>query len=227
MRRAEAQARLGHAAPGRCTHRERDAEVHHHGAPVIQQEILGLDVAVDHAMAVRVIERLGHLAGDAYRLLHTELRLAVELVADRLPFDVRHHIEEEPVRGAAVEERQDVRMLQARGGLDLHQEALGAEHGGEFGLEDLHRHLAVVLEVLGEVDGGHAARAELALDQVTVGEGGTQTVVHGAPLVKRSRSSRVQPCTTTIRPLSVVIRLNRRSRPFGATSNPVVPLVPV
>ena len=51
-------------------------------------------------------------------------------------------------------------------------EPLGAEHGGELGLEDLERDLAVVLEVLGEVDGGHAALAQLALDAVAVGEGG-------------------------------------------------------
>ena len=45
-------------------------------------------------------------------------------------------------------------------------------HGGEFGVEDLDGDLAVVLEVVGEVDGGHAALAELALEAVAVGEGG-------------------------------------------------------
>ena len=42
------------------------------------------------------------------------------------------------------------------------------------GLRTLMRDLAVVLEVLREVDGRHAARAELALDAVAVGEGGGQ-----------------------------------------------------
>ena len=68
-------------------------------------------------------------------------------------------------------------------GLDLAQEALGADDGGQLGAEDLDGHLAVVLEVLGEIDGGHAALAQLALDAVAVGEGGTQGVrhAHGAP----------------------------------------------
>ena len=61
-------------------------------------------------------------------------------------------------------------MPEARGRLDLAQEALGAERGGELGAQDLDRDLAVVPEVLGEVDRGHAARAELALDPVAVGE---------------------------------------------------------
>ena len=38
----------------------------------------------------------------------------------------------------------------------------------ELGAEHLDRDLAVVLEVLGEVDRGHAAPAELALDPVAV-----------------------------------------------------------
>ena len=50
--------------------------------------------------------------------------------------------------------------------LDLAEEALGAERGGELGAEHLDGDLAVVLQVVGEVDRGHAALAELALDPV-------------------------------------------------------------
>ena len=62
-------------------------------------------------------------------------------------------------------------MLEPGGELDLAEEALGAERGGELGMEHLERDRAVVPEVLGQVDGGHAAAAELALDAVAVGEG--------------------------------------------------------
>ena len=61
-------------------------------------------------------------------------------------------------------------MLQAGGGLDLGEEALAADDGGELGVQDLDGDLAVVLEVLGEVDRGHAALAELALEAVAVTE---------------------------------------------------------
>ena len=66
-------------------------------------------------------------------------------------------------------------MLQVGGGPDLGQEPLGAEHGGELGLQHLERDLAVVPEVVGEIDGRHAALAELALDLVLVGQGGVQS----------------------------------------------------
>ena len=59
-------------------------------------------------------------------------------------------------------------MLEPGGGLDLAQEALGAERRGELGVQHLERDGAVVPEVAGEVDGGHAAATELALEAVAV-----------------------------------------------------------
>ena len=44
----------------------------------------------------------------------------------------------------------DVRMLQAGDGLDLAQETLGTDHGGEFGAKDLDGDLAIVFQILGE-----------------------------------------------------------------------------
>ena len=57
-------------------------------------------------------------------------------------------------------------MLQPGGEPDLALEPLGPEGGGELGVEHLERDRAVVPEVLGEVDRGHAAAAELALERV-------------------------------------------------------------
>jgi hypothetical protein len=62
-------------------------------------------------------------------------------------------------------------MTQRRRRLDLLHESFGTQHGGQLGLEDLDRNLAVVLEILGEIDRGHAARTELTLDAVPVREG--------------------------------------------------------
>ena len=69
-------------------------------------------------------------------------------------------------------------MLEARRGLDLHDEPFGAEHGGELGFQDLDRDLAVVLEVLREIDSRHAALTELLLDLVAAVEGGVEALGH-------------------------------------------------
>ena len=61
-------------------------------------------------------------------------------------------------------------MLEVRRDLDLGEEPLDAEHGAELRVEHLERDVAVVLEVAREVDGGHAAAADLALDGVAIGE---------------------------------------------------------
>ena len=101
----------------------------------------------------------------------------LSLLAERLAFDVRHHVVQEPIRRCPSRRAAGCADgWSARRGLDLHHEALGAEHRCELGLEDLHRDQAVVLEVLGQIDGGHAARTELALDGVAVCEGGGETL---------------------------------------------------
>ena len=67
-------------------------------------------------------------------------------------------------------------MPQIGGDLDLGQKAIGAEHRAELRLEHLDRDVAVVLQVVREVDGRHAAGAELPLDAVARAKGGLQTV---------------------------------------------------
>jgi hypothetical protein len=76
--------------------------------------------------------------------------------------------------GAAVEDGEDVGVLEARGEADLARKALGPDDGIEMKAQDLEGDGAVVLEVGGKVDGGHATLADLALDAVPVGEGGRE-----------------------------------------------------
>ena len=54
---------------------------------------------------------------------------------------------------------------------DFHHEALGAKHGGQLRLEHLDGDLALVPQVVSEIDGCHAPLPELALDAVVSNEG--------------------------------------------------------
>jgi hypothetical protein len=67
-------------------------------------------------------------------------------------------------------------MGEPSGELDLPEEPLRADLEGDLGAQHLERHLAVVLQVLGEVHGGHAALAQLALDAVAVRQGPGETI---------------------------------------------------
>jgi len=141
---------------------------------------------VDHAPFVGVAQRVGHLEGDMDRVLDRELRFAIEPVAERLALDEGHDVIEEPVGFSRVVQAEDVGMLELRGEADFAVEPLGADGGAELRVEDLDRHLAVVLDVLREEDGGHPARAELPLDAVPVGNGRLQSILglaHGSGVV--------------------------------------------
>ena len=172
-RSAERHAGGGELLPaGRLAHRLGHAEIGDERVPAGEHHVVGLDVAVHHALAVGVGQRVHHLDQDLDRVVHRQLAYAREPLAERFALDVRHHEVEEAAGLAGVVERQDVRMLQAGRHLDFAEEPLAAERGGELGPQHLERHLAPVPEILGEVHRGHAAGADLPLDAVAVGEGG-------------------------------------------------------
>ncbi len=67
-------------------------------------------------------------------------------------------------------------MLELGRHLDFPEEAIGTKRGGQFRPEHLDRHLAVVLEILRQVDGGHAALAQFAFETEVIGESGGDAV---------------------------------------------------
>ena len=162
--------------PPALEHGQRDAEVGDQGAALVEQHVLRLDVPVDDAVAVGVVERGGDLGGEADRIRDRKLLLAGQPVAQALAFDERHDVVRRAVRLAAVDQPQDMRVLQVGDGPDLAQESLGADHGRQLRPQHLDRDLAIVLEVLGEVHRRHAALAQLPLDAVAVGERGGKAV---------------------------------------------------
>ena len=52
-------------------------------------------------------------------------------------------------------------MLKIGRGLDLGKKVIGADDRCEFGTQELERDAAIVLQIVGEVDGGHAAGVEM------------------------------------------------------------------
>ena len=169
------ESRLGQVLVAAAAERPGDAEVGDEGVAVAgKEQVLGLDVAVDHALLVGVLEGLGRLAGDPERVVHRELPLAPEPVAKRFPLHVRHGKPEplsDPLRLShrpTVQHRQHMRMLQPGRGPDLPLEPLRAERRREVGMEHLERDWPVVPQIAGEPDGRHAAAAQLALELVSV-----------------------------------------------------------
>ena len=176
--RAERQAGLGEPRARRSGDGECDPEVRHHRLVVLEQDILGLDVAVDHAVAMRVVERRGDVGGEADGFVNRELPLPLEPTPQRFAFHVGHHVVDQAAGLAGIKQRQDMRVLQVGGDPDLTQEAIDPEHGGELGAQHLHGDVTVVLEIPGEVHGRHPTGAELTFNGVLLGEGSLETLPH-------------------------------------------------
>ena len=134
----------------------------------LQQDVFRLDVAVHHTLAVGVAQGIGHLTAQVQHLVQRQLLLASQAFTKGLALDVGHDVIQASRRLARVVQREDVRMVEPGGGLDLEEEAVDPEARGELGAQDLHSYWASVLQVPGEEDQGHAAPAQLPLEPVAV-----------------------------------------------------------
>ncbi len=163
---------------------------------LVEQQVRGLDVAVQHAARVRVLERRGNVAADARSLRHRQERVLVEHRAQRSALEqLEHH--ERHVVVAPVVDGDDVGMVQRGGQLRLGPEA--AQEGGVLGqrrVQHLHRHPATQAGVVGDVDATARAGADGAVQQVptrehTAREVAHRTAGHGFNGSGRPRATRV------------------------------------
>ncbi len=147
-----------------------DLEVRDDRGPARKQDVLRLDVAVHHAVAVRVGQRSRHLRRDAHGVLEPQLLFPVQAVAERFPLHVGHHVVEKAPGRAGVVQRENVRMLQPSRDLDLAQKPLRTHRGRKLGVQHLDGDRTAVFQVLGEKHRRHTAAAQLPLDGVEPGE---------------------------------------------------------
>ena len=150
----------------------------------LEQDVVGLDVAVDDGEPVGGAERVGRLRHDPAGLLDRQLAPPADPARHRLAVHVPHDEVDQAVALADGVDRHDVGMGQLGGGLRLAGEPLAdVLLEGELGGQDLDGDPALEPLVAGAVDDAHAAPPDLALDGVGVtqrrGEPGRQRLVGG------------------------------------------------
>ena len=134
-------------------------------AVAADQDVAGLDVAMDEAARVRRGERAGDRRGDPGGLPRRERTAPAQDRGEVLAVDELH----DDVRAGrvlpVVVRRDDVRVGQRRGRLGLLAEAGREVRVAQvLGSQELHGHVAAELRVHGAEDGRHAALSE-QLDQ--------------------------------------------------------------
>jgi len=162
LRRTERHAGAREPIAAGALDGERDPEVGHERMAVVQQHVLRLDVAMHDAVAMRVLERVGDLRGNADRVVDRELPFAVEPRAQRLSFDERHYIEQLAADAARIEERKNVRMLKTSGELDLLDESLRSDDRRKLRMKHLHRDTTVMPNIRKGLEKAGRKRGDIA-----------------------------------------------------------------
>ena len=114
-------------------------------------------------------------AANPHGLGQRELGLARQPLPQRLPVNERHGEPEPAGRLAGIVHGEDVGVVETRGEPNLPNEPLRTQHLRKLRMQNLQGDRTVVPEIAGEIDRGHAATAELALERVAVRQGGFET----------------------------------------------------
>ncbi len=136
-------------------------------------------------MVVRVAQRGSYIVGNPNNVLHGELAVPVQPLAQRVSLDEGHDIVQESLRFTGFVQGEDLGVLELRGEFDFLDEPLGAQGDGKLRPQHLDGDPSVELQVFCYIDRRHPASANLPLDGVAVGEGSFQAfegVGHGAAL---------------------------------------------
>lgn len=167
--RSKRDARSGETRAADAVHRVSDAEVGHDRTSRLEQYVFWLDVPMDYAVRVRVIERAGHVANNLNNLVQREGAYPFQTIPEAAFRHVRHDVIEKAIGSTRVEEREDVRMAQLRGDADLAEEARPTTLH-ELRKENLDDDGPIVPYVVREVDGRCAAFTDRLLQRVSIGE---------------------------------------------------------
>ncbi len=148
-----------------------DAEVADlHRAVGEQEDVRRLDVAVDHALLVRVVERVQDLRHDAHDVGDAEALVRLEARLQLASLDELHRDVPDACFLAEIVDRHDVRVVEAARRVRLAAKAvdhLDRVLAGELVLADrLQRDDALDHRIVGFVDDAHRAAADLAPDLV-------------------------------------------------------------
>jgi hypothetical protein len=130
------------------------------------QHVVRLDVAVNHALSVRELERTCDVAKNRDRFPVRKWPVATDQRAKGFALHIRHRVVRSPGGNSRRQYRDDVRMLERSRESYLAGEPLGAESCAEIRIQSLDHNFPSECSLLGQENSRHSTSAELALDGI-------------------------------------------------------------
>ena len=158
-----------------------NSEVRYDCCVTRQQNIFGLDVAVDDAFSVSVMQSPRDVAKNRDDLPNGKRSHLAHARAKRFSADERHRVVRDAVGNSCGQNRDDVRMLERSGDSDFPREPLTAYLGRYIRPQHFHDYLAPESLFAGEEYARHASAAELALYSVGVTECSLKAIAEVQP----------------------------------------------
>src|SRR5688572_26550836 len=155
-----------------------DSEIGEKRVPVGEENVFRLHVPMHEAVAVCVIEAVADFSRDADRFVEDQLLFALHQVSKRSTGHKWCDVILEALCLARIDQRNDVRMRQARCDSNLAKETLGSDRNADVLPQNLDRDLTLMLALFGEVNYRHAPAPEDALYRVAVAESAGEAVRH-------------------------------------------------
>lgn len=142
-----------------------------HDPVVVDEDVLGLDVAMDHSLVMGLGQRGCRLAADAHHIRPRQPAMEPQEVPQRRPVHVLHDEEVPALMLADVEDGDDVGVLQPGDGSGFVFEGVAELPGGrEAVIQDLHGDGAIEALVAGKPHLCHATPADEAFQPVSPSE---------------------------------------------------------
>ncbi len=148
-RRSGAHSVRGHERVPAARRNPGDAEVAHHRVSLSKQDVLRLDVPVDHPAAMGVGQRVGDLGAQPKDVFQGKGSFGEESRPQRAAFNQGRDEVEVDTGCARIDQGKNVRVLETGFDLDFAQEPLRLPRVLRTGVEDLDGDPSAMLQVLG------------------------------------------------------------------------------
>ena len=173
---ADDKPRRGDGFPTGDQNGPRDSEIGYDRTGTIQENVLGLDVPVDHVVPVRVLERLQNGHGNRHRFFNRKLRVVLKAVAKGTSGDEGHDEVQKPGGFSHVEQWKDPGMLESGENCDFAMEPVPANRLLQMRIKNLDGNRNAIEEPICAEHLRHPTSPDLAVHEVAVGDGLSESV---------------------------------------------------